>query len=126
MMTCRKSVGAERMRDASEVAGGAASMRGRQSRGPFRRTRWLLLILFLGLQIADVVTTNHALAIPGNWEANPIMALYQAQWGAAWWLPKAVAAGWICVAALLIRKQWPMIFAVSYYVIVLAGNLAHS
>jgi len=38
---------------------------------------WPSLILFTGLQIADVITTNCALAMPGNWEANPIMKLSQ-------------------------------------------------
>ena len=37
-----------------------------------------LLMLFVGLQIADIVTTNFALAIPGIWEANPLMAFSQA------------------------------------------------
>src|SRR5712692_6315599 len=32
------------------------------------RAIWVLLILFVSLQVADVVTTNYALAVPGNWE----------------------------------------------------------
>jgi len=88
------------------------------------RSYWLLLALFVALQVADVVTTTHALAVPGNWEANPIMASYQAQWGAAWWLPKAAGVGWICVVGPLMRRWWPMILAVSYSFVVVAGNLA--
>ena len=38
------------------------------------RAYWLTLALFAGLKIADIVTTNHALTIPGIWEANPLMA----------------------------------------------------
>jgi Domain of unknown function (DUF5658) len=89
------------------------------------RDNWLMLVLFVALQVADVITTNYALAVSGNLEANPIMALYQAQLGSAWWLPKFVAVVWICIAASLTRRRWPMIFAVSYYVAVVAGNLAH-
>jgi hypothetical protein len=44
--------------------------------------------LFLTLQIGDIVTTNHALRIPGIWEANPPMTWAQAKLGAARWLPK--------------------------------------
>jgi Domain of unknown function (DUF5658) len=97
----------------------------RPRRRPFlARPQWLLLTLFVGLQIADVITTNYALAIPGNWEANPLMALYQARLGAAWWVPKALAVAWICAAALWTRRRWPMVFAVSYYAVIVAGNLA--
>jgi hypothetical protein len=38
------------------------------------RAYCLALALFVGLQIADVITTNHALTIPGIWEVNPLMA----------------------------------------------------
>jgi len=60
-------------------------------RWPGRRTDWLLLILFVDLQLADVVSTNYALALPGVWEANPLMAMSQAKLGTAWWLPKLAA-----------------------------------
>ena len=63
------------------------------------RVYWLSLALFVGLQIADLVTTNHALTIPGIWEANPLMALMQAKLGAAWWLPKLAVVAYLCVAA---------------------------
>jgi hypothetical protein len=88
------------------------------------RSYWLLLAVFVALQAADVVTTNHALAVSGNWEANPIMASYQADWGAMWWLPKAAAVAWICLAVRLVRRWWPLVFAISYSVAVLAVNLA--
>jgi Domain of unknown function (DUF5658) len=88
------------------------------------RAHWILWTLFIGLQIADVVTTNYALANPGNWEANPIMQLSQAHLGAAWWLPKVAAVGFAAVAAPQRLRPWPILFAVSYYVIVVSGNLA--
>jgi hypothetical protein len=49
---------------------GEASTRGQADRWLDSRLYWLLLSLFVGLQIADIITTNYALAIPGIWEAN--------------------------------------------------------
>ena len=85
---------------------------------------WPSLILFTGLQIADVITTNCALAMPGNWEANPIMKLSQTHFGVVWWLPKVAAVGFAAVVAARAQRRWPMFFAVSYYVIIVLGNLA--
>jgi len=87
------------------------------------RTHWLLWILFIELQIADVLTTNYALAVPGNWEANPIMQLSQTHLGAAWWLPKVAAVGFAAAVAPQTSRLWPILFAVSYYVIIVSGNL---
>jgi hypothetical protein len=53
-------------------------------RWPASRTYWILLILLVELQIADILTTNQALTIPGVWELNPLMAMSQAKFGAAW------------------------------------------
>ncbi len=94
-------------------------------RWPGRRTDWLLLILFVDLQLADVVSTNYALALPGVWEANPLMAISQARLGAAWWLPKLAAIGLVSLTAPWSRRRWPMIM-----VVVVSGgavllNLAH-
>jgi hypothetical protein len=83
----------------------------------------LPLVLFAVLQIIDVITTNHALAIPGNWEANPLMALSQSHLGAVWWLPKVAAFAVAAIVASRIRRRWPMIFAVAYYEVIVSGNL---
>jgi len=88
------------------------------------RAHWILWILFIGLQIADVVTTNYALAVPGNWEANPIMQLSQTHLGTAWWLPKVAAVGFAAVAVPQRSRPWPILCAVSYYIIIISGNLA--
>lgn len=85
----------------------------------------LLLILFAALQVADVITTNFALAVPGVWEANPLMALMQARLGSAWWLPKLAVVGFVCFATPLLRRRWPMILVVSYYMMIVSINLAH-
>ncbi len=96
----------------------------RKLRPPLPYSYWLLVVLFLVLQVGDIVTTNYALALPGVWEANPVMASHQAQLGELWWLPKAAAAGWICIAAPLTRRWWPMTFAVAYSGVLVAGNLS--
>jgi hypothetical protein len=88
------------------------------------RVSRLLLLLFVELQLADIVSTNTALALPGVWEANPLMALSQAKLGAAWWLPKAAAVVLCCGAAPLRQRCWPLVFAVAYYGIIVSANLA--
>jgi hypothetical protein len=82
-----------------------------------------LLILFATLQLADIATTNRALASPGNYEVNPLMASLQAQLGAAWWLPKLAVVLLVCLLAPLMRRRWPMLFAIGFYLLVVAGNL---
>jgi Domain of unknown function (DUF5658) len=93
-------------------------------RPPESRSRRLLLLLFVEFQLADIVSTNSALAVPGLWEANPLMALSQAKLGAAWWLPKAAAVALCCLTAPVLRRSWPIIVAVSYYAVIVCGNLA--
>jgi hypothetical protein len=97
------------------------------ARGSLRvpRAYRLWLLLFVGLQIGDIVTTNHALALPGVWEANPLMAWSQAQLGAFWWLPKLAVVGYLSLSASFMRRRWPMIFAVSVSGLCVLGNLAN-
>ena len=94
-------------------------------RWPGNRTNWLLLILFVDLQLADVVSTNYALAVPGVWEANPLMALSQAKLGTAWWLPKLAAIGLISLTAPWSRRRWPMIAIILISGMPVLLNLAH-
>jgi hypothetical protein len=89
------------------------------------RAYWLTLALFLALQIGDIVTTNHALRVPGIWEANPPMAWAQAKLGAARWLPKLTVAAYLCVAATFLRRRWPIVFAVSVSGLCVLGNISH-
>ena len=88
------------------------------------RANRLLLMLFVELQFADILSTNSALAMPGVWEANPLMALAQAKLGAAWWLPKAAAVVLCCFAAPLSGRSWPLIAATGYYAVIVSGNFA--
>ena len=47
----------------------------------------ILLLIFMGLQILDVLSTNLVLA-NGGWEANPLGVWAIANMGVWWWLPK--------------------------------------
>ena len=90
---------------------------------PLPPLNWALLILFIALQVADIVTTNYALAVPGNWEVNPLMEIAQAYLGPSWWIPKIAAAGLAAAVVLHIRRPWPIACAVSYYVLIVSSNL---
>ena len=94
-------------------------------RGPEGRAKRLLLMLFVELQFADILSTNHALARPGVWEANPLMALSQAKLGAVWWLPKLAAIVLVAAVAPLSRRQWPIVAMVSVSCVAVLINLAH-
>jgi hypothetical protein len=109
---------------ARELQPSRTGARVKSCRRTLGRTHWILWLLFFGLQIADVVTTNYALAVPGNWEANPIMQLSQTHLGAAWWLPKVAAVGFAAAMAPRRSRPWPILCAVSYYIIIVSGNLA--
>src|SRR5215467_5732783 len=85
---------------------------------------WFLPVLFILLQIADVITTNYALAVPGIREVNPLMTWTQAHLGAAWWLPKVAVVGFVCLATPLLQRRWPMLLVVAYYSIIVSINIA--
>jgi hypothetical protein len=89
------------------------------------RANLLMALLFVELQLADILSTNHALARPGVWEANPLMAFSQAKLGAAWWLPKLAVVGLIAVAAPLSHWRWPIVAMVSVSCTAVLINLAH-
>jgi Domain of unknown function (DUF5658) len=89
------------------------------------RICWFLLLLFILLQIADVITTNYALAVPGIREVNPLMTWTQARLGPAWWLPKVAVVGFVCLATPLLQRRWPMLLVVAYYSIIVSINIAH-
>jgi hypothetical protein len=121
-MNCENYCASQRAHDPRRFSRNGASIIWRRRTLP--RAHWILWILFIGLQIADVVTTNYALAVPGNWEANPIMQFSQTHLGAAWWLPKVAAVGFAAAVAPRTLRPWPILFALSYYVIIVSGNLA--
>jgi Domain of unknown function (DUF5658) len=120
-MDCENYWPSQRARDPRRFTTSARIIRRRQTPA---RTHWILWILFIGLQIVDVVTTNYALAVPGNWEANPIMHLSQTHLGSAWWLPKVAAVGFAAIVVLQMLRPWPIVFAISYYIMIVSVNIA--
>ncbi|MFL5267907.1 MAG: DUF5658 family protein [Stellaceae bacterium] len=110
-------------RSPSPAATESQSKPGRGVALSIRASRLLLLILLIGLQIADVVTTDYALRVPGIWEANPLMALAQAKLGAVWWLPKLTVTAYLCAMAAAMRPCWPVIVVISFSGLVVLGNL---
>ena len=119
-MDCKSYRPLQRIRDPRRLA---ASIKILRRRRILAGARWILWTLFIALQIADVVTTNYALAVPGNWEANPIMHLSQTHLGSAWWLPKVAAVGFAAIAVPQMLQPWPIVFAVSYYVMIVSVNI---
>jgi hypothetical protein len=115
----------DRSADLPDLGAPAARAGTRRRRWPASRTYWILLILFVELQIADILTTNRALTIPGVWELNPLMAMSQAKFGAAWWVPKLTVVAYLCLAATFTRRRWPIIFAVSVSGLAVLGNISH-
>jgi Domain of unknown function (DUF5658) len=110
--------GWQRERAANDSAGRRASLRRR-----LERAEWLLLLLFVALEIDDVLTTNRVIRAHGTWEANPLMAAFQMRLGPLWWLPKAAMVAWVALAATQTRRRWPLIFAVTFCGFVIAVNL---
>jgi Domain of unknown function (DUF5658) len=102
-----------------------ALTRCRRWRDPAGRINRMMLLLFVELQLADILSTNQALARPGVWEANPLMAFSQARLGAAWWLPKLAAVGLIAAMAPWSRRRWPMAGMISISCAALLINCAH-
>lgn len=45
-------------------------------------------VVFVGMQVWDVTSTNHFLTVPGWYEANPLGRWAQARFGRGWWIIK--------------------------------------
>ena len=96
----------------------------------YKRSR-LTLILFATVQVADIITTNRALALPGRMEVNPLMAQAMAHLGSAWWVPKLAIIGCALLAARWVagrhsRSLMPACYAaIAFTLAVVASNIAH-
>lgn len=87
--------------------------------------RGCFLLLFAALQLADVVTTNHALAAATAVEGNPIMALAITHLGTVWWLPKVAIVAFSMIAVRQIRRRWPFKVVTAILVVLVANNLVY-
>lgn len=90
-----------------------------------------LLVAVALAQLADVLSTNHALATghPVH-EDNPVMQLLITYLGAVWWLPKAALAAFFMFMALTMthvtRRQVMLASVVTtVYILVVVSNLLH-
>lgn len=106
------------MRSGKDAAGRRAAPRRR-----LEPVHWLILAVFVALEILDILTTNRVLKIPGAWEANPLVAAFQMRLGPLWWLPKAAVVAWAAIAATRIRRRWPLYLAAIYCGLVVVINL---
>lgn len=68
----------------------------------------ILLLIFMGLQILDVLSTNLVLA-NGGWEANPLGVWAIANMGVWWWLPKLA----VMLVCTLVMSRWRLRFVVA-------------
>ena len=111
----------------STAYGGVAKTlyHGKNGRGRgFMITRFDLLVVFILLQAADVLTTNAALARPGAREANQLIQAHMHAYGDLWWLqPKLALIGVAIVVARQTRWRWPFALVCLLYVGIVANNL---
>jgi hypothetical protein len=89
-----------------------------------RRTKRMMLMLFVAVELADVVTTDHALAI-GALEVNPFMAWAQASLGQWWWFPKMMIACTVCAIGYKAQRLWPMVMAIVFSAACVVINFSH-
>ena len=87
--------------------------------------RGCFLLFFAALQLADVVTTNHALAAASATEGNPIMAIAMTHLGEVWWLPKVAIVAFSMIAVRQIRRRWPFSLVTAILVALVANNLIY-
>ncbi len=87
------------------------------------RNRLILVAILAALQLADVISTEHALANPNVFEANPIMAWCQANISAVWWMPKVVLMGLVLASVPVLKRQWPYIALIGYYGLIVGISL---
>jgi Domain of unknown function (DUF5658) len=85
-----------------------------------KRLRIMALIL-VGLQIGDVVSTNHSMGDPRIIEANPITRYFMQYLGSYWWLLKFAPVLLIVAAIALLRRVSIITFAATAAVLVFYG-----
>jgi Domain of unknown function (DUF5658) len=87
-------------------------------------TRFDLLVVFILLQVADIITTNDGLTRPGVREANHWILAHMHNYGDLWWLqPKLALIGIAIVVARQARWRWPLALVCFLYVGIVTNNL---
>jgi hypothetical protein len=93
----------------------------------YSRFKLLFLLCIALAQLADVISTNVALRVPGAFEANPVVLLSHTMLGNFWWLPKLVLLLGIAVTLRFIERldRWcalAFVGANAYYLMVITEN----
>ncbi|GGF28122.1 hypothetical protein GCM10011611_37690 [Aliidongia dinghuensis] len=91
--------------------------------------KFAVIAALVALQIADVLSTNAALAAPGIVEANPVMAWCQGALGALWWLPKVAVVAFVAYAVLRLERlhaRWLTAGMIGLYCAVVASNVLNA
>jgi hypothetical protein len=105
----------QRLRDYSEKCRADSTQHG---------TALLLATLLVFVGVFDVVSTNASLAA-GNMEANGIVASFQENWGALWFIPKLVIHIALAIVILWLPSRKMIRNArvgVALYAVIIAAN----
>jgi uncharacterized protein DUF5658 len=87
-------------------------------------SRFDLLVVFIILQVADILTTNDALARAGIREGNHLILAHMRNYGDLWWVqPKLAVIGIAMVVARQVRWRWPLAVVCSLYAAIVVNNL---
>ena len=87
-------------------------------------SRFDLLVIFVILQVADVMSTNAAIGRPGVTEGNPVVRALMIAHGENWWIAPKIAL--VAAAILVVRRvprRWPLIALSALYMAVVINNL---
>jgi hypothetical protein len=83
------------------------------------------IVVLAAAQLADVVSTNLALATNRTVEANPLMAWFMQELGPIWWLPKVIGLAailWIFLTKP-VNAHWAWPILALYLVVVLRNGI---
>jgi len=85
-------------------------------------SRKIMVATFLLAQLADILTTNAALA-RGAWEGNPMMAAAQAALGVSWFVPKLALVALLLWMLCRTKRPGVVVFAAALSVVGPVNNV---
>lgn len=87
-------------------------------------SRFDQLVIFIILQVGDVMSTNMAIGRAGVTEINPIVRALMVAHGENWWVAPKIAL--VAAAILVMRRvrwRWPLAALTALYIPVVLNNL---
>ena len=87
-------------------------------------SRFDQLVIFIILQVGDVMSTNMAIGRAGVTEINPIVRALMVAHGENWWVAPKIAL--VAAAILVMRRvrwRWPLTALTALYIPVVLNNL---